>query len=75
MIEYHFEVDGTAADGQTWQTAGLVHINGAGDFHRALEQAQVQTFNQLTRGKAVYGHPGIGCRGPYRITKLTIEEI
>lgn len=74
MTEKHFtyEVEGTAAGGQTWKTAGAV----VGDdltlmFHMAMRDS----FNQLTQGKAVFGKPGVGCNGPYKISKVTMESV
>ena len=32
------------------------------------------SFMKLTRGQAVFGNPGIGCSGPYHVTKFTISE-
>lgn len=75
MITYRFTMDGTAADGQTWRTNGEVSAEQAGDFPLLLEQAQRDSFMQLTRGKAVFGKPGVGCRGPYSIKKFLFELV
>jgi hypothetical protein len=74
MIEYHYEVCGTASDGQTWTTTGSVFAEKAGQFMNMPMLAMKQTFLKLTQGKAVFGKPGVGCRGPYKVTKLTIQE-
>jgi len=71
---YNYSLEGTAADGQTWFASGVVTTELEGDFPNALEDAQRKAFHQLTQGKAVYGKPGVGCRGPYRITKLIVER-
>lgn len=75
MTHYQFMFEGTAADGQTWMTEGTVTVMNEGQFGRALDEAQSQSFLQLTRGKAVYGKPGVGCKGPYRINKFVINRI
>jgi hypothetical protein len=73
--KYAYTLEGTAADGQTWCSSGEVYTENEGDFPLALQDAQRRAFQQLTQGKAVYGIPGIGCRGPYKITKLIVERI
>lgn len=63
-----YTVEGTASDGQTWMTEGSVN----GDFPDCLEDAMRAAFQQLTGGKAVFGQPGIGCRGPYKIKRFEL---
>jgi len=72
MITYTYEIEGSASGGQTWKTTGTVE--GAGDFTGAVYDAIGDSFVQLTKGKAIYGRPGVGCSGPYRMTKMTIRE-
>lgn len=74
MPSYNYELAGTASEGQTWKTSGVVTIDALGRFPEVPEVAMIDTFGKLTKGKAVFGKPGIGCRGPYRITRLLIEE-
>lgn len=75
MATYHFTIDGTGAGGKPWQTRGIVTTAQDGNFPAALVDAQRQTFDQLTHGEAIYGHPGeAGCTGPYRINRLMIER-
>lgn len=68
---YRYTVEGTAAAGQTWTTQGQV----ATEIHDVLHVAMMESFDQLTSGKAVYGQPGKGCRGPYDIRRVTIEQV
>lgn len=71
---FNYTVEGTANGGQTWTTSGAVQItNEAIDttMHLILRDS----FDQLTRGKAIYGLPGVGCKGPYDIYKIVIEQV
>lgn len=43
-------------------------------FRVALDDAMRASFDQLTNGEAVYGQPGLGCEGPYTVTRMLIEE-
>jgi len=75
MPKFKYEVAGTAAaNSQTWSTSGTM-VAELGDFARLPERCMRESFMQLTQGKATYGNPGIGCKGPYSITKLLIEEV
>lgn len=69
---YHYTMRGTAADGQGWETVGTIDI-GAGRFGQLAEIALRETFDKLTQGKAIFGKPGVGCRGPYRVTDLVLR--
>ena len=71
---FQWEIAGTARDGQTWKTKGLI-TTSSGNFDDALiSYVREESFRQLTHGKAVYGRPGEGCSGPYKISKMLIEE-
>jgi len=73
MNSYAYTVSGTAAGGQTWTVKGTA--NGVqGDFPHIVSGVLRELFGKLTSGKAVYGKPGVGCNGPYQITKLVIER-
>lgn len=63
-----FVIEGTAADGQTWTCRGTVDS----DYPDCLMDATRAGFQQLTGGKAVYGKPGVGCRGPYKINRFEL---
>jgi hypothetical protein len=75
MMRFKFTVRGAARDGQTWSVEGHVSEESAGNFPRAVDNAMRQAFLQLTRGKAVYGQPGVGCNGPYTITHLSLDVV
>ena len=68
---YKYELEGTGGNGQTWKTNGLIEC----PFDDILYCATLNTFEQLTEGKAVFGKPGVGCNGPYEVTKLTFERL
>jgi hypothetical protein len=68
---YRYSIAGSARDGQTWKTEGSVFCDGADVFHVVMHDS----FNQLTRGKAVYGKPRMGCQGPYDIDRVLIEQV
>jgi len=71
MANYAYEISGTAANGQTWHLKENVTLNGS--LSESVEPILYQAFRKITGGRAVYGHPGVGCNGPYHITKLVIE--
>lgn len=70
---YTYLVEGAAADKQTWECRGTLTLDD-GDWGFLMDRIMSGTFHQLTQGKAKYGYPGVGCRGPYSISKVTIEE-
>ena len=74
-IRYKYEIHGSAAHGQTWGVTGVVETQEQGDFMLTPNLAMRDAFGQLTQGKAVYGHPGVGCVGPYRVTRMVIEKL
>jgi hypothetical protein len=71
MTAYSYTVNGSAAGDQTWETSGTVELPEA-DFHAAVETVLRESFMKLTDGKAIFGKPGVGCNGPYSITRFTI---
>jgi hypothetical protein len=68
-------MDGEAAAGQSWITNGTIELPNPGEFVRLSELALRDSFQKLTNGKAVYGKPGLGCTGPYKIRKLVLELV
>lgn len=70
-MRHNYTVEGTAADGQTYTCAGEVQ----GDYPNCLHEAMVAAFRQLTGGKAVFGKPGVSCRGPYTIARFELKTI
>jgi hypothetical protein len=73
-MRYKYELYGTAAGTQTWKTEGTIETEGAGAFIDAPYRAIEQSFVKLTRGEAIFGYPGVGCSGPYIITRMMIER-
>lgn len=71
MISYRYEMSGTGAEGHTWATAGIVPDAWGPEMFGAIMH---QSFAMLTEGRAVYGEPGKGCKGPYVIDRLLIER-
>ena len=72
-IAFKYQLEGKAADNQTWKATGAVRVANLGEFPSVSHKVMEDAFEQLTRGQAVYGKPGLGCRGPYRITRMLIE--
>ena len=70
---YTFQIEGTAAAGQTWKSSGVV-IDEQNDLIAVFDSAMRLSFQQLTSGKAVFGKPGVGCSGPYDIRRIVIEQ-
>jgi hypothetical protein len=68
---YCFTMESRASGGQTWKTSGEFDC----EFNDVFDAAMRESFRQLMAGRAVYGHPGLGCSGPYDIVKLSIEQI
>jgi hypothetical protein len=75
MPLYRYTMHGAAADQQTWSADGVIEVSNYGAFLDVPGLAAQDAFQQLTSGRAIFGRPGVACRGPYRITKLTIEEV
>jgi hypothetical protein len=67
-MKARYKVEGSAADGQTWTIEG----NVSGELPDILTTAIHDSFGQLTGGKAVFGHPGLGCRGPYKVARFEL---
>jgi hypothetical protein len=74
-IKYNYQMDGEAAAGQSWITNGIIELPTPGEFVRLSELALRDSFQKLTNNKAVYGKPGLGCVGPYKIRKLVLELV
>ncbi|HEY7417409.1 MAG TPA: hypothetical protein VH593_19655 [Ktedonobacteraceae bacterium] len=71
---YNYEITGEAQGGQTWTATGTIYVNNPGQFVDVPDLSMKDAFMKLTSGRAVYGQPGKGCRGPYQITKMLIEK-
>jgi len=70
---YRYTVSGTAAGGQTWEVVGTLQIKPS-NFALGLDKTMQYTFDRLTSGNAVFGQPGVGCSGPYNVTKFVLER-
>ena len=70
---YNFEISGRSADDQTWTVSGDV-TDSANDVGAAFDAAMRLAFSRLTEGKAIFGKPGVGCKGPYSIDKIVLER-
>ncbi len=68
---YQYQMSGEASGIQTWETSGEVSVS-PGNWPDVAMLALKDTFMKLTKGEAVFGHPGIGCQGPYLIQKFSI---
>jgi hypothetical protein len=68
---WNYEVKGTMADGVSWHTSGSLEAKQVEIYERVM----VASFHALTTGKAVFGRPGIGCKGPYEITSVKMEVV
>jgi len=64
-------VEGSDRDGQGWSVNCVVDAEFADVVNAIMEV----TFRDLTSGKAIFGCPGVGCNGPYKIHRLTVEEV
>jgi hypothetical protein len=69
---YKYEIQGTAANDQTWQTSGIV-VDDHNDLNSVFDAVMRGSFASLTGGRAEYGKPGVGCAGPYGIGRIVIE--
>ena len=68
---YSFEISGSAGGGQTWKVIGSIEC----EFERVFDLAMRDSFQQLTSGKAIFGVPGLGCRGPYEVDNVVIKRV
>jgi hypothetical protein len=71
VAKYNYEIEGTDVNGRTWKAIGSIPPC---DMMSIFDHAMQAAFAQLTQGKAVYGHPGVGCRGPYHITRVVLQD-
>jgi hypothetical protein len=74
MRTYSYEINGTAANDQTWQTSGKVD-DPDNNLNDVFDRAMRDSFMALTGGKAKFGNPGVGCAGPYGIRRIVIEQV
>jgi hypothetical protein len=75
IVRYRYRIDGRNREGKTWFTDGEVWTEREGDFPAAVMEALRDSFMKVTAGKAVYGRPYDTCKGPYVITRATVERV
>ena len=68
---FQFNVSGTTAEGVSWACSGQVTCETVDVWTRVLELS----FRDLTRGRAVFGRPGVGCKGPYEVQEVSVKRI
>jgi hypothetical protein len=68
---YRYTVEGSGSQGQTFTTDGIISC----EFHDVLNTAMLDTFDKLTKGRAVFGKPGMGCAGPYDLHRFIVEQV
>jgi hypothetical protein len=73
MQRFLYTVAGIAADGQTWNCADAVEVETDKQFVETVNKVLRDCFVKLTKGEAVFGRPGLGCSGPYRVTAMNIK--
>jgi len=70
---YRYTVEGTNGDASSYRTQGTFETP---EFSKTFDMAMRASFLDLTQGRAEFGKPGQGgCRGPYKIRKIIIEEV
>ena len=73
-MEYLFIIEGTAADDQTWSFRGTIATETPDEFPSVPRRAISLAFFEITQGRGIFGMPCKGCKGPYIVRKLTVEE-
>lgn len=70
MARFSYEIKGQDVNGVDWAYEGTADVPVFEGFPGVAMQATQNVFKQLTEGKAVFGKPGVGCKGPYKITEF-----
>ena len=71
--KWRFKIEGKTGGGNSYSTEGEIEADIADpSIHRT---AMLASFLQLTNGRAVFGTPGAGCRGPYSVTRFLLEKV
>ena len=68
---WSYQVLGFTADGVPWEVSGTVESEASEVWQRVM----IQSFHALTHGKAIYGKPGVACKGPYDIKSVKVEQM
>ena len=69
------KMTGTGADDQTWRVEDEIQVEPNTDFADLCDKAGSHCFLKLVHGKAVFGQPGVGCAGPYKISTFSFELV
>jgi hypothetical protein len=67
---FKFTVSGTTAGGVPFHVGGVVEC----EFRELFDAVMRRCFMDLTSGKAIFGAPGVGCKGPYEIAEIRLER-
>jgi hypothetical protein len=70
MKHYKYEASGLTANGQTWNTKGMLSGSPEGGFAAVPNAAMAASLRMLTE-RANKNE----CRGPYTIHRLVIEQV
>jgi hypothetical protein len=72
---YDCVIEGYGADGQTWAITETLKTDEIGQFMSLPPVLMRRAFHKLTNGTAIFGQPGVGCKGPYTVTRMLIEQV
>lgn len=72
MDKFSYRITGEASGGQTWETEGEYELHSPSALPDMFMDILAESFQALTHGRAVYGQPGRGCRGPYKVNTFVI---
>jgi hypothetical protein len=69
----HYKYQVQVRDGNNSKVTldGVVECEFVNVFDRVISE----TFGILTHGEALYGHPGHGCVGPYKVIRVLITSV
>lgn len=70
---YRYYVEGHDANNEPWRITGYVDALPAEIFHKVPQVIEAEVFVKLTGGFAVFGKPGLMCKGPYTINEIMIK--
>jgi len=68
---YQYSIEGTDGNGQVFTLGGTVRCVWDDLLHAVTADA----YNELTGGRAIFGKPGVRCRGPYDFHTILIEQV
>jgi len=68
---YRWNISGVDANLNAYHTSGVANHDTDRHLLEVMAQALQESFEQLTEGRAQFGKPGVGCKGPYTIIAMT----